>query len=75
MAQKARVEVSFPLDENWGKVEMQLEAIVKKHKGKCGDSGAGFGMRDMGFYFDTYKQAVDCEKEMKALNIEGLEFI
>jgi len=75
MAQEARVEISFPLKGNWTKVQDKLEAIAKKHKGKCGDSGAGFGMRDMGFYFATYKQAVAAEKEMKALNIPGMEFI
>ena len=76
MAQQARVEVSFPLKGDWMKVQKQLEAIAKKHKGACGDSGAGFGMRDMEFYFDAYKQAVACEKkEMKVLKIEGVEFI
>ena len=72
---QGRVEVSFPLNGDWTKVQKQLEAVAKKHKGKCGDSGAGFGMRDMSFYFATYKEAVACENAMKALKIEGLELI
>ena len=74
MARRASVDGSFPLKGDWHKIQKQLETIARKHKGSCGDSGAGFGVRDMTFYFTAYQDAVACEKAMKALKIEGLEF-
>jgi hypothetical protein len=72
MARPASVSVSFPLTGDWHGTQKLLETTVKKFKGKSGDSGAGFGMRDMDFTFKTFEDAVAAEKAIMKLKIEGL---
>lgn len=52
------VNVSFDMDLYWdGKLEKRLNAIAKALGGTNGSSGAGFGTRDVGYYFKSLSNA------------------
>jgi hypothetical protein len=73
MASYASVSLSFPLNGEWANNQKLIEKTMKKFNGTCGDSGAGFGMRDMNWSFLHYDDAVLAENAIKELNITGLE--
>lgn len=52
-----RVEISFEMKYDWRQVNDFFSALAKLNKGKCTDSGASFGVRDMGFYFEKEDDA------------------
>ena len=53
-----RIEIRFPLAETWVEQDDQAIQIAESFQGKCGDSGAGFGWRDMEFMFSSQKQGL-----------------
>jgi hypothetical protein len=62
------LNVSFALDEDFVEKSNRVMEIVGKHSGS---SGAGFGERDMQFYFDTREE---CEiAKNKFLTLEEFD--
>lgn len=52
-----RVYTSFPMKEDWIEVSKNLNDHAKEFYGQSGDSGAGFGGRDISFNFNDLKNA------------------
>lgn len=50
---KYYLDVVFPFDETFAEKSDYATKLVGKHSGS---SGAGFGQRDMQFYFDTLEE-------------------
>jgi len=68
-----RLNVWFPLSGDWTKTDDKVVKIIRKHKGRPGDSGAGCGVRDQVGEFRLKKEAMACKAELLALGVEGLE--
>jgi hypothetical protein len=56
------LDVSRPHDGDWSKDDVIRNAVGIGNS----DSGAGLGVRDMGFWFDTKEQAEEAERRVKA---------
>ena len=56
--------VSFPLDINT--IKADTDRVIELVKHKPTGSGAGFGMRDVDFEFDTKDERIDAIARLKA---------
>lgn len=68
MANKYRLEVTFPFNDNFYELTCQLDKIAEKRNGKNVASGAGLGLRDVEYRFDDLKSAKTTRVEMEALD-------
>lgn len=66
---KYRLNVSYPLCDNFGAMDRRIEKIVGESVG----GGAGFGERDLDFEFDSRAERTAAIKAIKALKIKGLK--
>jgi hypothetical protein len=63
------VSVSFPLDDDFA----EKTQLVEDELGKCENTGAGFGMRDLVYEVETEEMAQQMVAEALEIDIPGLE--